>query len=279
MRGNRNAAAAAGKGMAGSDVSKAADSALKAKGNTAKTGKDSKKKDIADHLHEVWMSAGLSLGQVFPVGQQQSVSFNANAKSNIFSDYIPAPYFRLHIGSRLYVQAALHFNSPQYVKSQRIDSTARDTSNAPVTGYFYRTDMILKKLYYWDVPLSFHYRVFDGLTLGAGIQYSRLSGAIGQKKIVLTPIFGGKDSVYDQQLTGLKQDTLGGYRKLSTSDWRILFEADYQWRRWTLGLRYEQGLKAYLPVSIDGTQGHDKNTSFSIHLYYDLWQSGRKRKN
>jgi hypothetical protein len=225
------------------------------------------------------MTAGLSLGQTIAVGEQQSVSFNANAKSNIFSDYIPAPYFRLHIGSRLYVQTAFHFNSPQYVRSQRVDSTARDTTNSTVTGYSYQTDLVLKKLYYWDVPLSVHYRVFDGLSLGAGIQYSKLTGAIGQNKIILSPTNGGKDSIFDQHLISLKSDSgKGSYKKLSGSDWRILFEANYQWRRWTLGLRYERGLKAYWPVQLDGTAGKDKNSSLSMHLYYDLWQSGRKQK-
>jgi hypothetical protein len=257
----------------------AADSLLRAlRSNRANASKAGTKKDKLHDRSGLWMEAGLSLSQLFPVGKQQSVSFNANAKSNIFSDYIPAPYFRLHIGSRLYVQTAFHFNSPQYIRSQRVDSTARDTANSAVTGYSYRTDLILKKLYYWDVPLSVHYRVFDGLSLGAGIQYSKLTGAIGQNKIILSPTNGGKDSVFDQHLISLKSDSgRGSYKKLSGSDWRILFEADYQWRRWTLGLRYSRGLKTYWPVQIDGSPGKDKNTSFSIHLYYDLWESSRKK--
>ncbi|MBS1661443.1 MAG: hypothetical protein JST68_10375, partial [Bacteroidetes bacterium] len=178
LRDSRRAAAAAavaGKGLAGDLAAQYAASDV---GKKAKEAADKKKKDSLRGLKnrpELSMSAGLSLSQVFPVSQQVTASYNVNGKSNILLDYLPAPYFRLYIGEKLYVQAAVKFNSPQYVLPQAVDSTKWDSSLlAGYSSYKQKTDVSINKLYYTNIPLSIHYQVYKGLSLGAGIQYSRL---------------------------------------------------------------------------------------------------------
>jgi hypothetical protein len=271
-RNNRKLMTAAGNNLAGNMASNLAN---KLAGN--KKSSDGKKKDSTHNKPDLSMSAGLSLAHTFPMPGQLSASYSSNGKSNVLPDYLPAPYFRSYVGDRWYLQIAPRLYSPQYVKPQRIDSLARDSSRIPgFSAYFQKTDVTLKKLFYMDIPLSLHYRVAGRLYLGAGIQYSHLLGAAGEEKITMSPINGGADTIYSDKVVGLKNDTLG-YRKLSRSEWRLFLETNYQWRRWTLGLRYEQALKTYLPTQIDGTKSTERNASFSIHVYYDLWERSHKK--
>jgi hypothetical protein len=287
IRGSRKAAIAAartgvqaggpggGAGVAGNGASGAGTAGNK--GSAAKAGKDKKGKKDPGNGPALSMSAGLSLVHGFPIGLQQTSSYSSNGKSNVLLDYIPAPYFRFYLGDRIYLQGAVHFNSPQYTQSQLIDTSRLDSSRiAGYIGYHQKNELTLKKLFYTNIPISFHYRVFKGLYLGAGIQYSALWGAAGEEAIHLTPTNGGADTIYSQKGIGLKnKDSV--YSRLSKSEWRVLFEADYQWRRWTFGLRYEQALKAYMPVTNFGTKSSQRNASYGIHVYYDLWEKGRKK--
>ena len=217
------------------------------------------------------LEAGLSLGQSIPIGHQKMSSYN------LLSDYIPSPYLRLSIGDRWYLQTAPRINSAQYTRPQLIDSSGGDTTHIPgYPQYLQYNRITLKKLYYTDIPLTINYRAFKGLYLGAGIQYSRLWQAAGEDRITLRPSNGlGSDTLISSKTIGLKKkDSV--FRKLSGSDWRLLLEANYTWRQFTFGLQYQQGLKTFLPANTSGPKSTDKNSSFSIHVYYEIWNQSRK---
>jgi hypothetical protein len=167
----------------------AADSLLRAIHSANKTAAATKKKNRQTGLA---LAAGLSLSQSIPVGQQQLSSYQ------LLSDYIPSPYLRLYIGDRWYLQTNPHLLSAQYTPSQLIDSSGGDTSRIPgYPQYLQYNKVTLKKLYYTDIPLTINYRVFKGLYLGAGIQYSRLWQAAGEDRITLHPSNGfGSDTLF-----------------------------------------------------------------------------------
>jgi hypothetical protein len=254
------------------------DSLLRAAGKKpAYTASQNRLKGGKHHPSGILLTAGLSIAKSFPLGQQQSIPYNVNGTSNRISDYIPAPFFRLSVGNRFYLETALQINTPQYIHSQGIDTTGGDTSHIPGWQNHLQYNYItLKKLYYTDIPLSIHYRLFDQFFLGAGLQYSRLWGAVGQEDIILRPTNGiGSDTLYSSQMMGLKKNASKAYNKLARADWRLLLEADYHWRRLTLSARYEQGLSNYLLTLPGGTPGSSKNSSISLRLFYDLWNPGR----
>jgi hypothetical protein len=223
------------------------------------------------------LSAGLSAGKAFPLDGQQSSPYNVNGKASLLSDYIPAPYLRYYIGNRIYLETALHFNQPQYTKSRLIDSTG-DSSRIPGWQQDIEIHSItLKKLYYTGIPLTFHYRVFGSLYLGAGLQFFRRWGGVAQQSVIMHPTNGiGGDSVFSTKVIRLNSNG-SAYDKIRKDDWRILFTADYNWRRFTLGLRYQQGLSPYITTGIDGRPpGRDKNSSLGLFLQVDLWRRSRK---
>jgi hypothetical protein len=216
------------------------------------------------------MAAGLSLIQNAPLGNQLIYIYNINGKSNPLSDYIPAVYLRYFLRKNLYLQASFHFNSPQYTPSVVIDSPRTEPKNN-LTVF---TTSTLQKLYYTDIPVTIDYSPLAHLFLGMGLQYSGLHGGLVYQRVV------SYDSTSILPITyrmGTLSKTLEQSLQLRKTDWRILFEASYYWKRVTLGLRYQQPLSPFSKAGSTNASGLEKNTSLGFYLQYNLWE--RKRKN
>ena len=191
------------------------------------------------------------------------------------SDFIPAPYFRYFINDRIYLEAAFYFNSPQYTRRQVIDSTSDSSRIVGWQQDLQINAVELQKLYYTEIPLSVHFGLFNNFYVGAGLQWSGLWNGVAKQTVTMHPTNGiGSDTLYSSETIQLKSNK-DAYAKIRKSDWRLLFEARYQWNRLTFGIRYQQGLSIYLPVLPDGSSGKDKNASLGIELKYDLWRKLR----
>jgi long-subunit fatty acid transport protein len=217
-------------------------------------------------------SAGIGLDRSFAIGDRKNSSYNANTGSGGISDYIPHPYFKFHLNDKLYIKTEFHFSVPQFVRPIILDSTRLDS----LAGIPHRTRLNLNKLFYNTIPITIHYQVFDRLSIGAGIQFSSLYGAVGQKTTTYSYGLGAGDSTYFTSIVKLKGDTT--YQSFRKTDWRLLFEASYQWKKLTLGLQYQQGLSPILQTnpfgsSTDAMQA--KNAGIRLYLQYDLWRQRR----
>lgn len=220
----------------------------------------------------LFLTAGLYVGKNFPTGGQEPAPYNVSGKSNLLSDYLPGPYIQLHVNSRLSLQASIQINSPQYTRSQKIDSAGGDTSKIPGwQNYLEFRRVTLKKLYYTDFSLLLYYRIYGGLQLGAGLQLSRLRGGVAQQDLILHPSNGlGADTLYRTETISLKTNG-DAYQKVAKDDWRLLLEARYNWRRFGLAVRYQQALRPFTPVLVGGVTGKDKNTAIGVYLFYDIF--------
>jgi len=236
-----------------------------------------KKKNIPGKKTSMMMTAGLSVKKNFPVGSQQSAPYNVSGGTNTLSDYIPAPYLRYFINDKIYLEAALYFNSPQFTRTQLIDSSS-DSSRLIGWQQDLQINRIeLQKLYYTEIPLSLHYRLFENFYIGAGIQFSQLWNGIARQTITMHPTNGlGSDTLYSSETVRLKSNN-NAYSKIRKTDWRFSIEASYQWKKFTLGVHYQQGLSPYLSLLPDGSAGKAKNASLGIELQYDLWKQMRKK--
>ena len=224
------------------------------------------------------MSAGISAGKTFPIGGQEANAYGANGKKAGLTDYIPHLYFRYYPRKNNYIQADLAIHSPQYTHSLVVDSFSAGTSTLPgwQSDPQYNT-VTLKKLYYNDLGVSFHYRLFDGLWLGAGIQVSQLSNAVGRKDtMVLVPVSGGRDTVFGSEIYGMKSSG-GDYNELPKKDWRVTLQAEYSWRRWMLSLVFKEAIRTYTDEFLYGYNDHYRNNSWGVYLSYDLWERKRKK--
>ena len=213
----------------------------------------------------LWMTAGLTLLQNAPLGNQVIYDYNINGKGDLASDYIPAPYFQYFLRSNLYVAVALRWNSPQYTPSLPIDSPRMETG--PKQTVF--TTSTLQKLYYTDLPLTIGYSPLAHLFLGGGIQYSGLRGGFVYQRIVSYDSVSLLPIVYR---TGTLSKRMEETLQLRRTDWRVLLEANYYWNRFSLGLRYQQALGDFRRTGGSG----EKNNALGFYLQYNLWEHRRK---
>ncbi|HTE27645.1 porin family protein [Flavitalea sp.] len=215
---------------------------------------------------------GLSLPLVFPLGDQQALSYNVNAGPNTATDYIPAPHAQYHFNGKVYLQSELQVLSPQYIKPALLYQSK--TSNN-----FYQTtsSVSAQKLYYFNVPVSLHYSPFKHFYMGTGLQFSSLLSGVAMHEQQRTGMVSS-DSIYTVSYSKFSNDSISN--KLSGSEMRLMLDANYYWNKFTVGLRYNQALSNYVstraapsvPLTVD------KNKSLQFYLRYNLWED-KKRKN
>jgi hypothetical protein len=254
-----------------------ADSLIKKQKEIAKKKDSTAKKTIkADSIEDakgLLLAAGLN--QFFPVGNQEKSNFNSSATSGGIGDYIPVPVVRYYIHKWFYLQAEAQFNTPQYTKTllarQINAATSQDTSKS----------VFIKKLFYFNVPLSVHYSPVKNLYVGAGLQFSMLTNGVAlfqdakpgvQGPLVLSP---ADTLLISSKVANFKKDP--AYHQLKTYEFRFLFDINYQWKPVTLGLRYNRAFTNFINVRISNsviTQSH--NASLQLYLRYTIWDHRKK---
>jgi hypothetical protein len=233
----------------------------------------------SDSTRILW-AAGLADSKSFPVGAQQPVDYNANLKKDLLFDYIPTPYFQYHPTRTIAVQLAIQFNSPQYTEAVTIFKKPGVNPNVG-SPFTLDTLTLVKKLYYFNFPLIVYYTPCKNVYLGAGWQYSNLrNGVAFQNNVIHFTGLGSPvaDSVRDSKLVSLK-DNRPAYNNLKKSEWRVLFEASYYWKRISLGMQYQEALGDYLHVPVPGSSGKDRNSSFNLYLRYNIREQWIKIKH
>ena len=217
--------------------------------------------------------AGIGFNQFFSVGQQQKSDYNSGGTSGGLGDYLPVPMVRYYFSKKLYIQLEAQFNTPQYTKKNLIASQSPGDTLSP--GRIQQSSVTIKKLFYFNLPLSVHYSPFPNLYLGGGLQYSRLSNGVGlfEDKVV---VVGGTDSVKATKIQSFKGDTT--YQKIRTNEFRFLLDINYTYKRFIAGARYNQALSRFLDVHISNNQvTQARNSSLQLYLRYILWDNRKKR--
>ena len=222
--------------------------------------------------------AAIGLNQFFPLGGQQSV-YNSDGTSGTLSDYIPVPVLRYYFNRNLYVQLEAQINTPQATKKNLvISSPPPDTATRQ--GLTIQSSASIRQLFYFNVPLSIHYTLFDHFDVGAGLQFSRLSNAIGSFDTTTTPTGTGNNPLFSpvssKNVKSFKGDAL--YQQIKTNEFRFLLDMSYTYKHFIGGLRYNQALSKFVDLQVaagETTQG--RNSSLQLYLRYILWDGRKKR--
>jgi hypothetical protein len=222
------------------------------------------------------LMAAIGLNQFFPLGGQQSV-YSSDGTSGTLSDYIPVPVLRYYFNRNLYVQLEAQINTPQATKKNLvISSPPPDTATIP--GQTIQSSASIQQLFYFNVPLSVHYTLFDNFDVGAGLQFSRLSNAIGSFDTTTTPLVGNNPLITSSSkaVKSFKGDAL--YQQIKTDEFRFLLDMSYTYKHFIGGLRYNQALSKFVDIQIaPGQTTQGRNSSLQLYLRYILWD-GRKKK-
>jgi hypothetical protein len=243
---------------------KPAESADKKKADKDKPGEEDDVKGLV---------VGIGLNQFFSVGQQQKSDYNSGGTTGGIGDYIPVPMARYYFSRKLYVQLEAQLNTPQYTKKDLVGGLSKADTLSP--GRVQQNSVIIKKLFYFNLPLSIHYSPLKNLYLGAGLQYSRLSNGVGvlQNRVITT---GASDSIKSATVYNIKGDSV--YQKMRTHEFRVLFDINYTYKRFILGVRYNQALSKFLDVRLSDTKiTQARNSSLQLYARYILWDHRKKK--
>lgn len=228
--------------------------------------------DSTHKLKERGFAIAIGLNQFFAIGKQEHSLYNSNGTSGVLADYIPVPQIRYHFNKKLYMQGEAQFNAPQYTGTILARQSPPDSAiqRPPLQRSVY-----IKKLFYFNVPFSIHYSPAKNIYLGTGLQFSHLKNAVGlyeNKRVGST----SQDTSNTAKFQTLKSDDTT-YSLLRTNEWRFLLDANYHWKRLTLGLRYNQAFNYFINARISNTEiTQARNNSLQLYLRYDIWD-GRKK--
>lgn len=222
---------------------------------------------------------GLSLPLAFPIGTQENLAYNINAGSSALSNFIPIPHFQYHLSDKAYLQTEFQFIAPQFIQSFKAYEKKKEVVSA--TNYRFLTSSIyVQKLYYFNLPVVAYYSPFKNFYLGTGLQYSKLLSGIAQyeDRIATSMQTGARDSLVRSDFRKFKNDSVSN--KLAGHDFRFIFDANYYWHRFTVGMRYTQALSDFVSIQLTNNTPiyTDRNKALQFYLRYNIWEDKRKKK-
>lgn len=211
------------------------------------------------------LGAGLSLYQPFPLSGESAVPYNRYGRKGSLADYIPSAYFRVYRRNKWFVHTEFRYGAPQSVKPFFYKQDIRIDSSQSLIRSVYQ----LKKTYYHQVPLSFNYYVLPGLSLGTGVIYNRFGGAVANQDV-----YRGNNGAVDTLISsGIVSDPDKSRFVKNHFQWSA--EAQYQWKRISIGARYSRDINPYIKFTdlITGESVEKKAETFNIYIRFDLWRS------
>jgi hypothetical protein len=227
-----------------------------------KKGKDRSKKGSEGKGWEF----GIGFNQSIATGQQQRWTNQSGGFNQPLKDYIPVPSVRYHLNSRLYLQAEARIHAPQFTRKDLEflyvipDSPFQARLLGPIP---------IKKLFYFQLPVSIHYSPVHNWGVGLGLQYSRFNSGI----------------TYNADTAGNRAEPVKDYPDvhIRSFEFRGLASVDYSIKKWTLGASYDLSLTRFVNYQLNGpyvyapaVQG--RNHSLQLYLRYYFWDTRKKKK-
>lgn len=216
-----------------------------------------------------WFAAGIAPYQNIAVANQQPYHFNSSAGRNIIPDYIPSPYLQFHVTNRVYLQSEFQFNAPQSTPSLLM---SQRNFAVPSGNLGYAENIYLRKLYYFNMPVSFYYSPVRNFYIGSGLQFSSFNSGLAEIEQR-----SSTNTLLNSTTIKLKDDSLSS--KITGSEWRYLFDANYYVNRFMFGVRYNQALNSFINLRVNNTlpPTQSRNQAVQIYLRYNLIVSDKKR--
>ncbi|MEO6230050.1 MAG: hypothetical protein ABJB11_15735 [Ferruginibacter sp.] len=216
---------------------------------------------------QFYVVAGLGMFQLIPVAGQKSNPYNASDRKNSLGDYIPSVYVRLYKDKKWFIQGEFRYGAPQYTRDVLFSQKGIFDSSAATLKL---TNNRVQKTFYHQLPISFHYFLAPGFSLGAGFTFNKFTSAIVQQEVHRTsPVTLADTLISSGIFTQKKADS-----NFVSTFLQAQVEMQYNWKRFSAGARYSFGLQPYIKFQLPGGgQSKESNRSLQLFLRYELWQS------
>ena len=216
-------------------------------------------------------AAGFSLHQQLPISGQKFVPYNLEGRKGSLADYIPSVHVRMYQRDKWFIQSEFRYGAPQYTKEFLYQQKTDSALNGPITQ-----STSLKKTYYHQLPLTFNYFVSKNLSVGGGMIWNKFVSAISSQDVVQHNNLTGTDSIISKGTILVTKAADAG--DVFVKSWfQGVLEAEYRWKKFSLGAKYSFGLQPYIKFELPGqAPQQEKNTSLDIFIRYELWRSKKK---
>lgn len=213
-----------------------------------------------------FITAGIGLQQQIPVFIK-SDSLGEVYRKNSIADYVPSLYVRLQKEDKWFLQGEFRYGAPQSVNEFSYSKQTKFQDSSITT-----TTMRLKKTYYHQLPLSFNYYLRPGWSVGAGGIYSRFYRAVTEQETKSKDIQTQVEKI-STQIVEVPRYTDSFFYKTQI---HLLLQTDFEWRRFTVGLRYTKDVQPYIRYTEpNGKVNEERNQTLQVFLRYRLWKSKR----
>lgn len=232
-----------------------------------KTGNEEKIKEEKDKKPFVF-SAGFGLHQQVPMAGQTFTPYSSQGRKASLADYLPSVYLRLEKEKKWFLQGEFRYGAPQYTKQftyrqQLVPDTGSNPQYSTLTAYG------LKKTFYHQLPVTFHYFIRPEWSIGAGMQWNLFKSAVAEIEINRKNNFTQIDSLVSRSI--FKEEGNGSlFRK---TYWQAVVESQYKWNRFSFGARYAFGLQPYIQFTLPGQSlRQERNHVLQFFIRYELWR-------
>jgi hypothetical protein len=241
-------------------------------------------------------TAGAGMNMNIPLAGQSMNGISASGNNNPLLDYLPSVYAQFHFNNKLYVESGLRLFSPQ----NTVEHTLYEGYYDATSDQYKEKEIMLKKLYYLDIPVSVHFSPSPKLNVGTGIQYSWLMKSVLKEETCLWQkgLDGwGKtwqgDDIVVRSNPEVEEKRYGYYgtasnplqpmdtvaRSFRPHEFRLLLDANYTVKRYSFGFRYNLALNNYINANTgyNNTNITDRNKSLQLYLHYCLLDRRKKK--
>ena len=227
------------------------------------------KPDEKQQRNQWSVAAGISIYQPIKINGEPSVPYNFFGRRGTLTDYIPSTYLRLYRNKKWYLHTEFRYGAPQAVKPFEYKKELIDSTPVNYTTANFR----LRKTYYHQVPISFHYFVLPQFSIGAGVIYNRFSAALADMD-TYKRVGGQTDSLQSSVLVNDKKDS-----RFSRNHLQWSAEISYNWKRLFAGARYSRDINPFIRYNDinTGVAMEKKMQALNIFIRYELWQSKQKK--
>jgi hypothetical protein len=211
---------------------------------------------------------GIGLNQSIPVDGQQFWTNPSGGLNTWWKDYIPVPFARYYFQPKVFLQAELRIHAPQYMPKY--------------LSFFYQyndsmwSDLVyIKKLFYFQLPVTIHYSPATDWSVGLGLQYSHYGNGVYALGDSIPANYYAFGPLKDYPMVFVQKD-----------EFRGLVSVDYTYRHWIIGMSYDQAFTKALVVRVPDPAATPqasvlesptpfRNSSLQLYIRYILWD-GRK---
>lgn len=225
-------------------------------------------------INHFYFGAGIALQQQIPFNGQKATPYSYYGRQVSLADYIPSVYVRLYREKKWYLQGEFRYGGPQYPKQLNYSTVAKYDTFTTITT---TRSLQLKKTYYHQFPISFNYYVLPHLSIGTGILYSRFHGALSEELLKQKNNQTGTETILSKKIIEIPAGTDSFF---THTQLQALFQTEYQYKRFTVGLRYTKGLQPYIRYTEpNGNQKKETNQTLQAFVRFELWNNKDRKNN